>query len=228
MRRGLLCAAAIAGAFVAPGSALAAGYAAHLQEYYSTGAAGAHPDVSLSVTFDDGNGGKTDQPTGVLGFGLGTRHFSPTALGELSATGAGAVIGEAESDLADVNGVNTPLAITVGSGTVVDPVTGIGAIPAAIALPPTFSTLLGTDKLPIFIERSLSPLDGKTQQYAALVYLTTANKALAAQGLKLAFGKLRLTFYGTYAAGGSNHFLTTNPAASTPLTNAIVARGCPV
>src|SRR4051812_3163557 len=114
MRRGLLCAAAIASGLVAPGSALAAGYAAHLQEYYSTGAAGAHPDVTFVVTFDDGNGGKTDQPTGVLSFGLDTSNFSPTALGELTATGA--VIGEAETDITDVNGVNTPLAITVGSG----------------------------------------------------------------------------------------------------------------
>src|SRR5689334_11183445 len=103
MRRGLLCAAAVVGALVAPGSALAAGYAAHLQEYYSTGAAGAHPDVSFVVTFDDGNGGKTDQPTGVLVLGLDTGHFSPTTLGELTATGAGAVIGEAGSDISDVN-----------------------------------------------------------------------------------------------------------------------------
>jgi hypothetical protein len=202
--RSLVGVLAAVASLVVPGAAQAAGYAVHFSEVLASGAAGDHPDATLTATFDDGAGG-TPAPTGKIVFMVDPRHLDPSALGTLTTAPVGTAIGYATSNLTGGPGAHLPVTISGPPG--------LTGLPVSIAVPANLAPLVGAT-----IPASIVP--GAPVQ--VIVDLTSANAKLAAAGVSLAFTQVNVTFFGK--VGNAN--LITNPSTTTALTDGVSAQPC--
>jgi hypothetical protein len=187
--------------------ASAGAYGVKLQERFSTGTAGASPDIALAGSFSASG----DERLGLVSFGLPQELLPQPSLEALAAAPAGTQIGYATSNL---TGAANRLALRINTAT-----------PSVVpGLPPT---LYGAMDVPALLAQLGAPPLPFTLSFSGGQAVLAVDLRPVVQRLGgLRVDQITVVLAGSYSYGGSSHPLAVVPVSSTFLQSTLTAQPC--
>lgn len=196
-----------------PASAAVGDYQTTLKETISTGAAAAHPRVSLDAVMSSKSGG-APVATGALAYRVDAGHLAPEAWKAMENAPIGTRLGTFSSVLTGTRATELRL-----QGTGHDAQGSF--VRATIGIAKPLSKAIGSSTIPVTIRQS------SDEKFMTLfVNLQQPVSKLAALGVDSTVRSATLTLQGTIAYGAALHPITLNPAKLAVMTNLVAAQAC--
>lgn len=197
-----------------PLSAQAADYRGQVSETISAGTAGVSPNLTLAATIDNGTGGPPPA-TGAVRFSIDARHLAANAWPILMAAAPGTQLGTVTTNLTGTDARQFRV-LSHGSDSAGP------YVRAAIGVPPSTSSIIGSDTIPAVLRQSTA--GGPHITIAIDTHMLAGRLAAAQQDPALR--TISLALRSSLAYQGANHRFTMNPVKDTALVNSLVVQAC--